>query len=110
MPACTLLLAALACAAGCSGARAAPADAYEQLAALAGTPQGHVVRLALQPQRGAHEPLEFLFVGATNLPNPDASHMRRVLSTFSDHDHFTEQWAKSENGKDTVFDLHFVRR
>jgi hypothetical protein len=28
----------------------------------------------------------------------------------SDHDHFTEQWTKSENGKDTVFDLHFVRR
>ena len=74
------------------------------------TPQGHVARLALRPQRSAHEPLEFLFVGATNLPKPDAPHMRRVLISFSDHDHFTEQWTKSENGKDTVFDLHFVRR
>ena len=162
---CTLLFAALACTTGCSGARAAPADAYAQLAAFAGewqadlagfgkltnsirlvsngkaveesigtpadnetsiytrdgehlllthfcalTPPGHVARLASRPQRSAQEPLEFLFVGATNLPNPDAPHMRRVLITFSDHDHFTEQWTKSENGKDTVFDLHFVRR
>ena len=36
--------------------------------------------------------------------------MRRVLISFSDPDHFTEQWTKSENGKDTVFELHFVRR
>ena len=36
--------------------------------------------------------------------------MRRVLITFSDRDHFTEQWTRSENGKDTVFDRHFVRR
>ena len=86
MRACTLLFAALACTAGCSGAR------------------------AVRPQRSAQEPLEFLFVGASNLPNPDAPHMRRVLITFSDQDHFTEQWTKSENGKDTVFDLHFVRR
>jgi hypothetical protein len=74
------------------------------------TPHGHVARLALRPRASSDAPLEFLFVGATNLPGPDAPHMRRVLITFSDHDHFTEQWTKSENGKDTVFDLHFVRR
>lgn len=165
MRACPLLFAALACTAGCSGARAAPADAYEQLAALAGewqadlpgfgkltnsirlvsngkaveetigtpadnetsiytrdgehlllthfcalTPQGHIVRLAAQPLKATPDRLEFAFVSATNLPGPGAPHMRRVLITFSDHDHFTEQWTKSENGKDTVFDLHFVRR
>ena len=36
MRAATLLFAALACTAACSGARAAPAGAYEQLAGLAG--------------------------------------------------------------------------
>ena len=57
-----------------------------------------------------HDRLEFAFVGASNLPRPDAPHMRRVLVTFSDRDHFSEQWTRSENGGDTVFDLHFVRR
>jgi hypothetical protein len=74
------------------------------------TPEGHVVRLALQPRQGLHDPLEFVLVGASNLPGADSAHMRRVLITLSDHDHFTEQWTKTENGKDTVFDLHFVRR
>jgi len=73
------------------------------------TPSGHIARLALQPRRGT-QPLEFVFVGASNLPRSEAPHMRRVLITFSDHDHFSEQWTKSENGRDTVFDLHFVRR
>jgi hypothetical protein len=74
------------------------------------TPSGHVARLAMQPQQGVHPPLEFGFVGASNLPAPGSAHMRRVVITFSDHDHFTEQWTKTENGKDTVFELHFTRR
>ena len=74
------------------------------------TPGGHVARLALQSRQGAHEALEFVYVGSSNLPAPDSPHMRRVLITFSDHDHFTEQWTKVENGKDTAFELHFVRR
>jgi hypothetical protein len=74
------------------------------------TPGGHVARLAMQPRKGAHDPLEFVYVGSSNLPAPDSPHMRRVLITFSDHDHFTEQWTKVETAKDTVFELHFVRR
>ncbi|HEY6823923.1 MAG TPA: hypothetical protein VI195_05750 [Steroidobacteraceae bacterium] len=73
------------------------------------TPAGHIARLALRARQGT-QPLEFVFVGASNLPELDAPHMRRVRITFSDHDHFREQWTKSENGKDTIFDLHFVRR
>jgi hypothetical protein len=161
----TLLFAAIACVAGGGGARAAAADAYEQLAALAGewqadlpgfgrltnsirvvsngtaveetigtpadnetslytrdgqrlllthfcalTPHGHIARLATQPLEGTPARLEFNLVATTNLPRPDAAHMRRVLITLADHDHFSEQWTKSENGKDTVFELHFVRR
>jgi hypothetical protein len=74
------------------------------------TPQGHIARLATQPLAGNHDRLEFAFLGASNLPRPDAPHMRRLLITFSDRDHFSEQWTRSENGRDTVFDLHFVRR
>jgi hypothetical protein len=73
------------------------------------TPAGHIARLALRARQDARA-LEFVFVAASNLSGPDAPHMRRVRITFSDRDHFREQWTKSENGKDTVFDLHFVRR
>jgi len=73
------------------------------------TPGGHIARLALQPRHGT-QPLEFVFVGASNLSGPNAAHMRRVLIFFTDRDHFRERWTRSENGKDTVFDLHFVRR
>lgn len=73
------------------------------------TSAGHIARLALQPRQGT-QPLEFVLVGASNLSGPNAAHMRRVLISFTDRDHFREQWTKSENGRDTVFDLHFVRR
>jgi hypothetical protein len=36
--------------------------------------------------------------------------MRQVVTTFTDRDHFSEKWTKTENGADTVFDLHFTRR
>jgi hypothetical protein len=42
------------------------------------TPAGHIARLALQPRQGT-QPLEFVFVGASNLPGPNAPHMRRVV-------------------------------
>jgi len=74
------------------------------------TPEGHVARLAMQPRRGTHDSLEFVYVGSSNLPAPDSPHMRRVLITFSDRDHFTEQWTKVEKSRDTVFELHFARR
>jgi len=73
------------------------------------TPGGHIARLALQPRHGT-QPLEFVFVGASNLSGPNAAHMRRVLISFTDRAHFREQWTRSENGKDTIFDVHFVRR
>jgi hypothetical protein len=74
------------------------------------TPEGHIARLAMQPRQGTHDPLEFVYVGSSNLPAPGSPHMRRVLITFSDHDHFTEQWTKVATVKETVFELHFVRR
>jgi hypothetical protein len=74
------------------------------------TPDGHQVRLETAPISGAHDSLTFIFRDATNLHSPTAPHMRRVIMRFTDHDHFTEEWTKTENGKDTVFDLNFVRR
>jgi hypothetical protein len=74
------------------------------------TPDGHVARLATVPIKGAFDGLEFVFRDATNLHDLAAPHMRRVWLIIRDHDHFTEKWTKIEKGKDTVFDLNFVRR
>jgi hypothetical protein len=74
------------------------------------TPDGHVARLETGPLSGAQEQLTFVFTGATNLHNSSAPHMRLVVMTLTDRDHFSEKWTKAEKGKDTVFDLNWVRR
>ena len=159
-----MLMAALAIYPSAGSARSGPADAFEQLQALAGeweadlpgfgkltnsirlvsngkaieetigtpadnevsiytrdgkrillthfcaiTPNGHQARLETGALTGVQDRLTFIFRDAANLHGPAAPHMRRVLTTFTDRDHFSEKWTKTENGKDTVFDLNFVR-
>ena len=74
------------------------------------TPGGHQARLETAALNGARDSLVFVFRDAIDLHDSAAPHMRRVVTTFADRDHFSEQWTKTENGKDTVFDLNFVRR
>jgi len=83
------------------------------------TPDGHQVRLQTRPlgpspDRSDHpnhaDHLDFVFAGASNLHSMTAPHMRRMSMTISDGDHYSEKWTKTENGKETVFDLNFVRR
>jgi hypothetical protein len=86
------------------------------------TPDGHQVRLQTprladttddpnHPEHADHpEHLDFGFAGASNLHSMTAPHMRRMIMTLADSDHYSEKWTKTENGKDTVFDLNFVRR
>ena len=74
------------------------------------TPDGHQVRLETGVLKGSADRLEFLLVGSTNLHGRKAPHMRHVTLTLIDRDHLSERWTKTEAGKDTVFDLNFVRR
>jgi hypothetical protein len=74
------------------------------------TPDGHVVRLRTRPLGADPGVLEFLPLDSSNLHTSDAPHMRRVVVTFVDRDHFSEDWTKAEGGKDTIFELKFVRR
>lgn len=74
------------------------------------TPDGHVARLHTRTLQRSPGPLEFTLVSATNLHDKAAPHMRRVLITFIDRDHFSEKWTKTEKGVDTVFELGFSRR
>jgi hypothetical protein len=74
------------------------------------TPDGHQVRLQTPRLGSAPATLNFSFTGATNLHSQAAPHMRRVIMTIADGNHYSEKWTKSDNGKETVFDLKFVRR
>jgi hypothetical protein len=74
------------------------------------TPDGHQVRLQTPRLGSGPEHLDFSFVSATNLHSKAAPHMRRVIMTIYDRNHYSEQWVKTENGKETVFNLNFVRR
>jgi hypothetical protein len=73
------------------------------------TPDGHVVRLQTAPLRGKQNILTFVFRDAANLHSSKAPHMRHVVLTIVDADHFSERWTRTENGKDTMFELNFVR-
>ncbi len=74
------------------------------------TPDGHQVRLRTSTLDGAPDRLDFAFVAATNLHSKTAPHMRRAILLITDRDHYSEKWTKVDDGKDTEFDLKFVRQ
>jgi hypothetical protein len=50
----------------------------------------------------------FDFIDGTNIASPDDGHMRKLVLTIQDKDHFTEQWFFAQKGKDAdhgVFQL-----
>jgi hypothetical protein len=51
--------------------------------------------------------ITFTFLDATNLSSPDAGHMHRVVFTFVDANHHTEDWQFLDHGKEMIahFDL-----
>lgn len=44
--------------------------------------------------------VEFKFLDATNLPDPKAGHMYRMILSFKDADHFAEEWFFMTDGKE----------
>ena len=74
------------------------------------TPDGHQVLLQTDRLDAPTGELDFRFKSATNLHGKDAAHMRRMTLTIVDRDHYSEKWIKTEEGKDTTFELLFVRR
>jgi hypothetical protein len=51
------------------------------------------------------------FLDATNLASPNDGHMRKMVLTIQDKDHFTEQWYFSKDGKDDEHGLfQFTRK
>ena len=44
--------------------------------------------------------IAFDFIDATNLSNPEAGHMNRVVINMADADHHTEEWVFLDHGKE----------
>lgn len=60
-------------------------------------------RLRTDAVSAGNKRLAFDFVDATNLSSPDAMHMHRLVVTFEDEDHFTQEWTwKSGEKEGTV--------
>jgi hypothetical protein len=54
--------------------------------------------------------LRFEFLDATNLGSPQAGHMHRVIFTFPDADHHTEEWFFVQDGKEAAHERFNLER
>ncbi len=52
----------------------------------------------------------FDLVDVTNLSTPDAGHMKKLVLTSVDQDHFTQEWTWSEKGKESTVVIRFERK
>lgn len=57
-------------------------------------------RMKAQPASGEINSLAFSYLDATNLAPPDSGHMHRLVVTFQDKKHMSQDWTWREYGKD----------
>jgi|ERR1041385_3624303 hypothetical protein len=78
----------------------------------------HYCSLGNQPRMRAEKvskdvnTLSFSFMDATNLANKDENHMYKLLFTFKDDDHFSQQWImhmKGDQDHPAAFDFERVK-
>jgi hypothetical protein len=67
-------------------------------------------RMRAKPQAGEIKELAFGFVDVTNLASPGAGHMRDLVITFLDEDHFTARWTYRKEGKDEPEVFSYTRK
>jgi hypothetical protein len=53
--------------------------------------------------------LEFAFMDGTNIA-PDAGHMKSLVVTFQDADHFEQRWTHAAKGKEHTGHFRFARK
>ncbi len=66
----------------------------------------------MRSQKASMEMKSIVFdlVDVTNLSTPDAGHMRKLVLTFIDQDHFTQEWTWREKGRDGAVVIRFERK
>jgi hypothetical protein len=63
---------------------------------------GNQPRMVARPFDPANGELVFEFLDATNLPRPDAGHMRTVKIRFVDANHLESEWEFHQDGKPSM--------
>jgi hypothetical protein len=53
--------------------------------------------------------ITFDLVDVTNLSSPDAGHMKKLVVTFADRDHMTQEWTWTQQGKEGIEVFNFER-
>lgn len=71
---------------------------------------GNQPRMETGAVSGDPKELSFAYIGATNLPSPDAGHMHHLTLAFQDNDHVTATWTWRENGKDQSHVFQLTRK
>lgn len=66
-------------------------------------------RMRSQTVSGEIKKITFDLVDVTNLSSPDAGHMKKLVVTFADRDHFTQEWTWTQNGKEGTEVINFER-
>jgi len=66
-------------------------------------------RMRSQTVSGEIKKLTFDLVDVTNLSSPNAGHMKKLVVTFADRDHFTQEWTWTQNGKEGTEVINFER-
>ena len=70
---------------------------------------GNQPRMETPAVTGDQKEFHFDFTGITNLTNPHAGHMQRLVIQITDPEHFTEIWTWRENGQEREHTIHFTR-
>lgn len=71
---------------------------------------GNQPRMTADGLSGDGKSMNFKFVDATNLSSKNDSHMRKLILTFTDDDHITQEWTALMEGKmDHVAKFEFER-
>ncbi|RJP69992.1 MAG: hypothetical protein C4532_09995 [Candidatus Abyssobacteria bacterium SURF_17] len=67
-------------------------------------------RMRAQPAATESNKIVLDFVDVTNLSAPDAGHMKKLVVTFEDADHFTQEWTWREKEQEGATVFHFERK
>ncbi len=71
---------------------------------------GNQPRMVGAPDSNNPNVITFKFLDATNLSSSEAGHMRSLVVTLVDKEHFTQQWSWREKDKDIIEVFHFTRK
>ncbi|MFQ5797102.1 MAG: hypothetical protein ACE5H0_00250 [Bacteroidota bacterium] len=66
-------------------------------------------RMRAKPVASKVNKIEFSFVDATNLANPSDGCMHKLVVTFVDDDHITQEWTFLEDDKESPWKFEFER-